>query len=253
MSGRSFVGDIYVGLYDDAGAFTGFIDQIINSTTLTVTPPEVETVARLSRRREGPGQALDEFQQATAAPQMAITTDEAIPEILAMALLGDKLDVDISAGSAAAESVTYFHDKWVKLANVNVTDGTVSIDDGASGTFTEGTDYVVDTRKGMIKALSTGTMTDATAYDTSYDFTAISGFSVVGHTKQNVRVRIFGDMEDQATKKRGEIVIHDARLRPSDAIGFIQDQAFMEIPLEGSMVTPSTESGPFTFRELAGV
>ena len=250
MAGRSYVGDIFFGLYDNAGNFTGFLSETANSTTLSFTPPEVESVSRISKKRENPGQTLDEFSEATGTPQMALTTDEAIPEIMAMALLGDKVDVNVSAGSAAAEPVTYFLDKWVKLANVNITDGTVSIDDGSSGTFVEGTDYVVDTRKGMIKALSSGSMTDATEFATSYDFTAISGYQVVGHTKQNVRVRIFGDMEDLATKKRGELSVPDARLRPSDAINFIQDQAFLQIPLEGSLVTMPGEPGPFTFREI---
>lgn len=245
MSGRSYVGDIYIGLYNNAGVFQGFFDQRINSTVLSFTAPEVETVNRISKRRDDAGQTLDQFQETTGESTMSLTTNEIIPDIMAMALLGDKVAVDITAGSVAAESVTFYHDKWVKLVNVNVTDGTVLI-----GTFVEGTDYVVDERKGMIKALSTGTMTDATAEDVAYDFTAITGYKVVGHTKQSVRTRIFGDMEDQATKKRGELEVFDARLRPSDAINFIQDQAFLESALEGSLVTPSGESGPFTFREI---
>lgn len=250
MSGRSYVGSIYAGVFSNAGIFTGFIDHRINATTLSFTAPEVETVSRISKRREDAGQTLDEFQETTGTPTMSMTTNSAIPEIMAMILLGDKIAVDVSAGSAAAESVTFYHDKWVQLANINVEDGTVSIDDGASGTFTEGTDYEVNERLGMIKALSTGTMDDATAYDTSYDYTAITGYKVVGHTKQNVRVKLFGDMEDQNTKKRGELLVHDARLRPSDAIGFIQDQAFLEGTLEGSLVTPAGEDGPFHFREI---
>lgn len=245
MSGRSYVGDIFIGLYDDDGNFTGFFDQTINTTTLSFTAPEVETVTRISKKRENPGQVLDQFDETTGESTVTLTTNEAVPEIMAMALLGDEVTVDIAAGTASAESVTVYHDKWVKLDNVNVTAGTVTID-----TLVEGTDFEVDERKGMIKALSGGGMTDATAYDVGYDYTAITGYEVDGHTKQNVRCRIFGDMEDQATKKRGELEVFDARLRPSDAINFIQDQAFLETSLEGTLVTPSGESGPFKFREI---
>jgi hypothetical protein len=78
------------------------------------------------------------------------------------------------AASVTDEAVTADHDAWVALANKRITPGTVVVtNSGATVTYTEGTDYVVDYANGKLMALSTGTITDAQALLVDYDYTAI--------------------------------------------------------------------------------
>lgn len=251
MSGRSFKGDIYVGLYNSSGVFTGFLPEILNVDELSFTAPETESQDRLSYKRQTDGQTLDSYSQTTGAATMTLGTDEQLPTIMAANLLGDVVDVDISSGSVAAESVVVYHDKWTKLANVNLTGTPVVEPDGGGSAFTDVTDYVIDERTGMIKAVSGGSISDGATVEVDYDFAALTGFKIVGQTNADVRMRIYGDMVDRVTGKRGDLIVHDVRFRPSEAINLMLPDGFLRSALEGRLITPAGETGPFTFREFA--
>lgn len=254
MSGRSFKGDIRIGFFDpNTGVFTGFLPEILNVDELSFTPPEVNTVARTSYKRTTDGQTLDSYSQATGAASMSLATDEQIPKIMAMNLLGDVLDLSVTAGSAVAEVVTIYHDTWTKLANVNLVDDASFVLEDGGGTpvvYVEDTDYEVDYRTGMVRGLSGGAITDGqTGCEADYDYTAISGHSIVGQTNQDVRARIYGDMVDRATGARGDLIVHDVRFRPSEAINLMNPEGFLRSALAGTLITPEGEAGPFRFRE----
>lgn len=77
-------------------------------------------------------------------------------------------------GTVTDEVVTGDHDAWVSLAYKRLTPGTVVLtNSGASVTYTEGTDYVVDYESGRIMTLSAGTTTDAQSLKIDYTYTAI--------------------------------------------------------------------------------
>jgi hypothetical protein len=253
MSGRSFKGDIYFGLYDGSGNFTGYLPDVLNVDELSFQAPETESQDRISRKRTTDGQTLDSYSQTTGAALMTLGTDEQLPQIMAANLLGDVIDVDISSGSVTDESVVVYHDKWVKLDNVNISDTpAVVVEPGGGGTaFVLDTDYEIDKRTGMIKALSGGSITDGATVDVDYSYDAISGFKIIGQTNNDVRVRIYGDMVDRVTGKRGDLIVHDVRFRPSESINLMLPDGFLRSALEGRMITPSGETGPFTFREYA--
>ncbi|MFW6024089.1 MAG: hypothetical protein ACOC8P_00540 [Dichotomicrobium sp.] len=250
MSGRSFKGDILIGFYQD-GVFKGFLPEILNVSELTFTPPEVETQNRISHKREDDGQTLDSFDQTTGSSTMSLSTDEQIPDILALTFLGDSVELDITAGTVTGEEVTVYHDRWVKLEHINLDEGApFDADDGDAETYTEDTDYEVDYRRGMIRALEGGTIGDGDTIEVDYEFTAITGYEIVGHTNQSVRCQIFGDMEDRVTGKRGELEVYDWRVRPSDAANIMDPENFLTSALEGTLVKPSGKSGPFRFRQI---
>lgn len=252
MSGRSFKGDIYFGLYDSSGNFTGYLPDILNVDELSFTSPETESQDRISRKRQTDGQTLDSYSQTTGAATMTLGTDEQLPQIMAANLLGDVVDVDVSSGSVTDEAVVVHHDRWTKLDNVNLSDTpAVAVDDSNGTTYTEGTDFEIDSRTGMIKALSGGSIGDGDTVDVDYSYDAIAGFQIIGQTNNDVRVRIYGDMVDRVTGKRGDLIVHDVRFRPSEAINLMLPDGFLRSALEGRMITPSGETGPFTFREYA--
>lgn len=252
MSGRSFKGDIYIGLYNSSGVFTGYLPDILNVDELSFTAAETESQDRISHKRLTDGQTLDSYSQVTGASTMSLSTDEQLPQIMAANLLGDVTDLDVSSGSVTDESVVVYLDKWTKLANVNISETpAVVADDGSGTTYTEDTDFEIDYRTGMIRGITGGAIGDGDTVEIDYSFDAISGYSIVGQTNQDVRVRIYGDMVDRVTGKRGDLIVHDVRFRPSESVNLMLPDGFLNSALEGRMITPSGESGPFRFREYA--
>lgn len=77
-------------------------------------------------------------------------------------------------GTSTSEDVTADHDDWVALDYAHITPGTVVItNSGATVTYTEGDDYVIDYGAGRIMALSGGSITDSQALKATYTYTAI--------------------------------------------------------------------------------
>jgi hypothetical protein len=78
--------------------------------------------------------------------------------------------------SSAASAITDEHftsafDVWVVAAHPHFTRGSVLVRATDNGTtYTDGTDYQIDYRRGAINVLSGGTMVDATAYHISYTY-----------------------------------------------------------------------------------
>lgn len=104
------------------------------------------------------------------------TLDEPTHDNLALFFMAsDPTEATVASGSVTDENVTVQHDKWVKLANRNVTSATVVVnDDGGGGSYVEGTDYEVHYAGGFIKALSTGSLTTNTVYDVDYDHAGVT-------------------------------------------------------------------------------
>jgi hypothetical protein len=70
------------------------------------------------------------------------------------------------------EAVTADLNEWVALAHARVTPGSVVVtNSGATVTYTEGTDYVIDYANGKIKAIAT--ITDGQSLKVDYGYTAI--------------------------------------------------------------------------------
>ncbi|MBN2391664.1 MAG: hypothetical protein JXR84_13145 [Anaerolineae bacterium] len=77
-------------------------------------------------------------------------------------------------GTSTAEAVTADLDTWVAMTYKRLTPGTVVVtNSGATVTYTEGSDYVVDYAGGRFKALTAGTITDAQSLKATYNYTAI--------------------------------------------------------------------------------
>lgn len=72
------------------------------------------------------------------------------------------------------EHWTTDHDAWVTLTHKRLQPGTVVVETtGDSGTYLEGSDYVVDYTNGKIKALSGGTLSNTTAYHITYHYDSL--------------------------------------------------------------------------------
>lgn len=116
--------------------------------------------------------------------------EEAFPELVALSVYDFALEdgsptyiyfesySDESGKSVAVtdEAFTSDSDAWVSLTYKRLEGGTVSITSSPAGTtYAEYDDYVIDYGNGKIMVLSTGSMSDATAYLANYTYNSVRG------------------------------------------------------------------------------
>jgi hypothetical protein len=144
---------------------------------------------------------------------------EAIPQLVAISVFDydftdlapariffeDYSDESGATATVTDEVVTGDHDTWVNLANNRLQPGTVVLtNSGASTTYTEGTDYVIDYGKGRIMTLSAGTTTDAQSLKIDYTYDAIRlGENVA--IKQGKETLTYETLEIEADRLAAEI------------------------------------------------
>lgn len=233
-------GDLYVDRLTDAGVSQG-LELVGNATKLEIKA-ESEIKEQTSKGRNTYGQVLASV--AIAQPHVLnVDLNQLDKIVLAMAFLGENADISIASGSASAESVKVFHDKWVKLANREITEESVAI-----ATFTEDTDFEVNHTAGLIKALSTGSMTDASTVSVAYDYPAQAGYRVTGATEPTIRVALFLDGKNLVNGKRGFVEIYKAQIKPSSAVDFLADD-FTALSLDGTLLTPDGYTHPYKYEE----
>lgn len=77
-------------------------------------------------------------------------------------------------GTSTSETVTADLDDWVAMTYKRLTPGTVVVtNSGATVTYVEGSDYVIDYAGGRFKALTGGSITDSQSLKATYNYTAI--------------------------------------------------------------------------------
>lgn len=242
-------GDLRIGLFDTSGNFAGYFDQVFNATQLALNPGDVTEQTRPSRKRDTFGQALSVV-KIPSAWTMDLTIDDITDDSLRLAMLGELEAINVTSGSITDESVTAQHDKWVPLDNVDLTDGTVVVDSDPSGTtFTDGTDYEVDLRNGLLKALSTGTITDGQALLVDYDHGAVSGTRIQAARKQSLKARLRLDGHDLDDGTRHNMIAWSVPLTPNGGIDLMSGE-FLALALNGTMETPAGKTAPFLLENL---
>lgn len=76
-----------------------------------------------------------------------------------------------AAPTVSAETVTALTSAWVSMANKRLRPGTITVtNSGATVTYSEGTDYVIDYEAGSIYALSTGSITNSQSIRVTYTY-----------------------------------------------------------------------------------
>lgn len=82
-------------------------------------------------------------------------------------------DISQTSGSVTDQSVTGYHDLWIDLGKKSISNVVVT-DSSGTTTYIEGTDYEVDTEEGLLKVLSSGSITDGEALLVDYSYAAVT-------------------------------------------------------------------------------
>jgi len=240
-------GNTYIDLLNADGTSTGF-DLVGNATKL-----EIQAESEI---KEQTSKGLDDYGQVIASvvlpkpSKLKVALNQLDKTVLSMAFLGAAEEINEGAGTIADEAITAKLGKYVDLSRRNLTAESVVVkDDGDATTYLEGTDYEVQYRLGMIKALSGGAIAADDVLHVSAAYPAESGYKVRGAVQPTIRIAIRMDGENLTNGKQGILTVNKAQIKPSSAIDFLADD-FSALELEGILLTPTGKTEPFTWEEL---
>lgn len=166
--------------------------------------------------------------------------DEPVNENLALFFLSTAaVSNTVAGGNVTDENVVARHDKWVALANKNVTVSTVVVT-GPSGTpsYSSPADYEVLGAPGYIRAKSTGAIPDGGTIEVDYTHTGVTTNKVSIGSTTTISGKLFFlgapatgrilDVEGKASlKPEGELpFIGDDWLAFSFTAEYLEDAAF---------------------------
>ena len=246
MSARGFLGagDLYARVYN---ATTGQYDQWAGpfEATKFEIKPNSELKEMSSRGRSTYGQVIESVPLPKPA-DLSVTFAEVNKDSIAMALFGTASEINQGSGTITDEAVTATLGKWVQLSKQNIaTAGFVVTNSGATVTYVLGTDYEVNYRLGMLRAIDGGAITDASSLKVDFTYNAISGTSIAGGTQTQVRAQFKLDGVNFADQLPVIVDVWEAILTPDSAFDFLQND-FAEIALKGRLKTPAGKTEPFT-------
>ncbi len=211
-----------------------------NATKLAIAETEADVKERISKQSDTYGQALDRVAIPKPA-KITIEMDEIDATNLAIALRGENTAVT-DTGTVTDEAATAALGGYIKLAHSGVSDVVVK-DSAGSTTYVEGTDYEVRANVGLILIKDGGAITDAEALKISYSYDE-TGAKITGSKVTEVEGAVILEGINQVNGKKCSVYIHKARMMPTSAVDFLADD-FTTITLEGTLLTPETESEPY--------
>lgn len=246
MAARGFLGggDLYIDRFDPttglkvgrAGPFECDKFEI---------KPNVDLKEKSSKGRSKYGQVIESVPLAKPA-DFSVELSEVDREGLTMALLGTQTAINQGSGTITDEAITALQGKWVSLAHQNVAEaGLVVTNSAATTTYVLGTDYEVNYRLGMIRALSTGAIAEAAALKVDYGYNAITGTKIAGGTNSQLRAEFVLDGVNFADQSASIVTVYECVLTPESGFDFLAND-FGVIKLKGRMKTPVGKSEPFT-------
>lgn len=235
-------GDLYMDRLAADGTSQGAI-LVGNAISLALNV-ETDNKKLISRKRATYGQTLASVTQITGST-IALTLNQMDVDTMAAVFLGDAVAMTGTGGSITTEAVTAILDKWVDLASPGGGVSTVVVKDATdTTTYVEDTDYAVNPRLGMIKALSTGAISESDVLHIDYAYAAESGKRITGATQPIVKVKLRLDGKNVEDGSDVQVNVFEALIKPSSAVDFLAED-FAEIQFEGEMLTPSGKDWPF--------
>lgn len=119
----------------------------------------------------------------------------------------------------------------------------------ADGDLTEGTDYEVNYRQGMIKILSGGAIPDHTPLEIDYDTSSRAGDIVNANTVTQVYARVMLDGKDMVTGKPRNVYIDKINMTPDNPVDLMSGE-YVTTSVSGTAVTLPGGTEPYRIEWL---
>lgn len=235
-SGLVASGDLYIDFLNGLGASTGF--QLAGNCKKFSPKVETETKENKLNGRDTFGQTSESFVRITGS-SLSMTFNRYDPQLLAAAFMGSAVDQTAVAGAYTA-TITGIEGRWVETGTTgldtcvvkNSTDVTI---------YVEGTDYEVNKRTGMIKALKPAL---AAELHITGNKLAKTGMKITAGTQSVVNVALRLDGKNLATGGNVLVTVWQAQLRSESDFDFMGED-FPELTFTATLITPTGKSWPF--------
>lgn len=240
-------GDLYLNLKDPTtGNYLGQFGPL-NADEM-VFDSETEDISQTSRMKSTYGQTRAKLTQKVTAKLSIKLLDQPLL-VKGLAYLGLIEEVSEAGGAVTDEAVTVGEiGNSIALAGRNLAAASVTVTNvGATVTYTEDDDYIVNYELGWIKFLSgTNTLALGDAVLVDYTTETVSGYRVRGNTNTQVECGVF---LDGINKMRSDAPVRfnapEVQFTPSGGSNLLGGE-FTETTLEGEMITPGNATEPFT-------
>lgn len=242
QKGLLFAGDLYFTMEDANGVFGPY--QQVECDKLEISTPS-EFKEKLSKGRTTYGQPFVSVPVAKPA-EFKLTLSEVSREVFAMLLSGLLVPLTATGGAFVDVAVTVTLDKWVEIGRENIAAAGLTVKDtNAVTTYVEGTDYEINRRLGMIRALSGGAIADAASVKISGSESAIAaGARISGAQRYKTVMKLKLDGVNLVDNKDVLLFADRAVVASDAAYDFLQDEV-SEAPLAGKLEIPAAGLPPF--------
>lgn len=242
-NGLLVAGDLYIDRLTSDGGSQGFL-EVANATQMALQQ-EIEFQDLTSRRKDTRGQLL----ASVAIPQpgeVSMTLNEINRDNLAMALLGERSDLDEEAETFSDETVTLKGYKWTEIGYRNLKKEGLSVEK-ESTELEEGTDFEINYRLGLIRALrdSDELTGDDDEVTISGETNALTGSRIRGAVQPTIKARLKLDGRNMVNDRPVIVTVDEALIRPTEAVDFLSEE-FVSVPMTGRMRTLPGKDYPFT-------
>lgn len=246
MASRAFLGagDLYINRYDNATGQQLGRKGPFECGKLEVKP-NTELKEQTSKGRSTYGQVIESVAIQKPA-DVTVELSEMDKDGITLALLGDQQVINQGSGTITDEPIVAKLGVWVSLSKQNfATAGFAVKHSTGTPTYVLGTDYEVNYRLGMVKALPGGAITEGQTIEVSGTYNAISGTRVRAATQAQVRAEFVLDGVNFADNLPVIATLHEVVLSPDGAFDFLAD-GFGKITMKGRMKTPAGKTEPMT-------
>lgn len=233
-------GDLYFDFLTAAGASTGF--DLAGNCKKLIPKVVTETLKNPLNGRDTLGQIGDSYTRITDST-ISFAMNRYDPRIVAMFFAGSAVDITAAAGAYTA-TVTAIHDKWVPIDLIDLESCTVK-DETDTTTYEVNTHYEINLRMGMIKVLSSGTISDGDVLHLSGNKKAASGFKITGATSPVVNVGLYFDGKNYVGGSDLKMRVWEAQLVAEGDFDILAQGGFPELGFTGTMITPAGKTWPF--------
>ena len=243
MTARSFMGagDIYINRMV-GGVSQGMVGPIYADKF--EIKPSVDVKEATSKGRYSYGQVLDTVNLAKPT-EFTMDLSEVTGDILVMAFLGTTTALNQASGTLTAASVVIKEDKWVDIGKKNLGASVVVTNTGATVTYVEGTDFLLNRPLGWIKVLAASAIVDGATLKVTSTYSAATGTVISGSTLTEVRAYMVFDGINQADGTQVTVDVWEAVVSADSAFDFLAND-FGNVSLKGRLKTPTGKSEPYT-------
>ena len=224
----------------------GLMKNVGNCTKFSIKP-NATIKQQKSRRRDTYGQILETV--ALQEPgELSVTLETVNRDNLRYCVMGEDATYTQTGATVVDEVVVMRLDGWVQLAAEDLQSTVTLTHTSGTPTYVEGTDYEINRRTGMVRAITGGAISDEQSCKIDYVSNTFTGAAIRGNVQPQLRVYMKLDGLNKVDNSLYLAEFYEVVLTPSGEFDFMKDD-WNSIELTGKLKTPPSKSEPFVIRQ----